>query len=46
VPDGFAREVYLMLAPGATMPLTGAPILTENNTTTDLTVLSDGPPEA
>ena len=45
MPAGFARAIYLLLAPGATMLLTDAPILTEN-TATDFTVLSDGPPEA
>jgi L,D-transpeptidase catalytic domain len=43
MPEGFARAVYLMLAPGSTMLLTDAPILSEN-TATDFTVLSDGPP--
>lgn len=46
MPAGFARAVYLLLAQGATMLLTDAPILTENTTTADFTVLSDGPPES
>jgi hypothetical protein len=45
LPDGFARAIYLLLAPGDTMMLTDAPILTEN-TATDFTVLSDGPPDS
>lgn len=44
MPEGFARAVYLLLAPGSTMLLTDAPVLTEN-TATDFTVLSDGPPD-
>ena len=45
MPEGFARAVYLMLAPGSTILVTDAPILSEN-TTTDFTVLSDGPPDS
>jgi lipoprotein-anchoring transpeptidase ErfK/SrfK len=43
MPEGFARAVYLMLAPGSTMLLTDAAVLSEN-TAADFTVLSDGPP--
>ena len=43
VPEGFLRAVHLLLAPGATMFVTDAPILAEN-TTSAFTVLSDGPP--
>lgn len=43
MPEGFARAVYLLLAPGSTMLLTDAPILSEN-TADGFTVLSDGPP--
>lgn len=43
MPEGFARAVYLMLAPGSTMLVTDAPILSES-TADDFTVLSDGPP--
>jgi len=45
MPEGFARAVYLMLAPGATILVTDAPILSEN-TAADFTVLSDGPPDS
>jgi hypothetical protein len=45
-PRGFARAVSLLLAPGATLFVTDAPILAENMLT-DMTVLSDGaPPDA
>jgi hypothetical protein len=46
MPPGFARAVSLLLAPGATLFVTDAPILAENMHA-DITVLSDGaPPEA
>jgi hypothetical protein len=45
MPPGFARAVNLLLAPGATLFVTDAPILAENMHA-DMTVLSDGaPPE-
>jgi hypothetical protein len=45
MPPGFAYAVSLLLAPGATLFVTDAPILAEN-THADITVLSDGaPPE-
>jgi hypothetical protein len=44
MPPGFARAVSLLLAPGATLFVTDAPILAENMLA-DMTVLSDGPPE-
>lgn len=44
MPEGFARAVYLLLAPGSTMLVTDAPVLAENQAS-DFTVLSDGPPE-
>jgi hypothetical protein len=45
MPDGFARAVYLLLGPGSTMLITDAPVLAEN-TASDMTILSDGPPAA
>ena len=44
MPPGFARAVSLLLAPGATLFVTDAPILAENMHA-DITVLSDGAPE-
>ena len=45
MPPGFARAVSLLLAPGATLFVTDAPILAQNMHA-DITVLSDGaPPE-
>jgi hypothetical protein len=43
MPPGFARAVSLLLAPGATLFVTDAPILAENMHA-DITVLSDGAP--
>ena len=45
MPPGFARAVHGLLAPGATLYVTDAPILTEN-THSDFTVLSTGAPES
>ena len=45
VPQGFARAVSLLLAPGATLFVTDAPILTENMHP-DYTVLSNRAPPA
>jgi hypothetical protein len=45
IPPGFARAVHMLLAPGATMFVTDAPILAENMHS-DITVLSTGEPEA
>src|SRR5690606_36398631 len=45
MPPGFARAVHGLLAPGATLYVTDAPILTEN-THSDCTVLSTGAPES
>lgn len=45
MPAGFARAIHGLLAPGATLYVTDAPILTEH-THADMTVLSSGPPEA
>jgi hypothetical protein len=45
IPPGFARAVHMLLAPGATMFVTDAPILAEN-VHSDITVLSTGEPEA
>jgi hypothetical protein len=45
MPAGFARAVHGLLAPGATLYVTDAPILTEH-THPDFTVLSTGAPEA
>jgi hypothetical protein len=45
VPTGFARAVHLLLAPGATLLVTDAPILAEN-VHPDITVLSTGEREA
>jgi hypothetical protein len=43
MPTGFARAVSLLLAPGATLFVTDAPILAQNMHA-DITVLSDGAP--
>jgi len=43
MPPGFARAVSMLLAPGATLFVTDAPILAQNMST-DFTVLSDGAP--
>jgi len=43
MPPGFARAVSLLLAPGATLFVTDAPILAQNMHA-DITVLSDGAP--
>ena len=45
IPPGFARAVHMLLAPGATLFVTDAPILAEN-VHSDITVLSTGEPEA
>jgi len=45
IPPGFARAVHMLLAPGATMFVTDAPILAEHMHS-DFTVLSTGAPEA
>jgi hypothetical protein len=45
IPPGFARAVHMLLAPGATLFVTDAPILAEN-VHSDFTVLSTGAPEA
>lgn len=45
MPPGFARAVHGLLAPGATLYVTDAPILTEH-THPDFTVLSTGAPES
>jgi hypothetical protein len=45
MPPGFARAVHGLLAPGATLYVTDAPILTEH-THSDFTVLSTGAPES
>lgn len=45
MPAGFARAVHGLLAPGATLYVTDAPILTEH-TRSDFTVLSTGAPES
>jgi hypothetical protein len=45
IPEGFARAVHMLLAPGSTMFVTDAPILAEHMHP-DVTVLSTGAPEA
>jgi hypothetical protein len=45
IPPGFARAVHMLLAPGATLFVTDAPILAEN-VHSDITVLSTGAPDA
>ena len=45
MPPGFARAVHGLLAPGSTLYVTDAPILTEH-THSDFTVLSTGAPES
>lgn len=45
MPAGFARAVHGLLAPGATLYVTDAPILTEH-THSGITVLSTGAPES
>ena len=45
LPAGFARAIHGLLAPGATLYVTDAPILAEH-THSDITVLSSGAPEA
>jgi hypothetical protein len=45
VPPGFARAVHMLLAPGATLFVTDAPILAEH-VHSDITVLSTGAPDA
>ena len=44
MPEGFARAVYLMLAPGASMMVTDAPVLAQNQAS-DFTVLSSDAPD-
>jgi hypothetical protein len=45
IPPGFARAVHVLLAPGATLFVTDAPILAEN-VHSDITVLSTNAPDA
>jgi hypothetical protein len=45
IPPGFARAVHVLLAPGATLFVTDAPILAENMHS-DITVLSTNAPDA
>jgi len=45
IPPGFLRAVSLLLAPGTTLFVTDAPVLTEN-TRTDFTILANGAPDS